>query len=145
MPDYLISGPYLAEKDGDQCTCAGGTIEASYIHEPACGFELVGETADIVRDAAEAQHLRWLHAEQAWRASEWRETAEHLEDGWAAADEHRQELWRQLDEAREQLAERDRRIAKALEKCVDYESSGSRLAADIAAKFGAALTEGAEQ
>ena len=61
ITEFAVFGEWLAERV-DGCTCAGGTPESSYLHEPNCGWGPLAKLSDIVnqeqRIAAAEQKLR---------------------------------------------------------------------------------------
>lgn len=90
MTAYEICAGYLCERVED-CTCAGGTPESSYLHEPQCGLEpimplgqldelltpprvwLAGETipADTIVVAQDRDAKNWCPYELETENTEW--------------------------------------------------------------------------
>jgi hypothetical protein len=55
--DFALFGEWLAGKVNG-CTCAGGTPESSYIHEPHCGWEPLITLSRIQELEPENERLR---------------------------------------------------------------------------------------
>ena len=55
LNQFAVFGEWFAGRV-DGCTCAGGTPESSYLHEPNCGWEPLAKVADV--EAALGVHYR---------------------------------------------------------------------------------------